>query len=282
MGVIWALSFLGSGGEEGMGMANPYVGTVYQDAWDQGYSWGYYYPDDVNSSAPTAYSQENQAVYREGVLAGAQAGRVAAAGTGGVTGNAHGGGYSASEVALTPSHGVTVVGDPERAVDPNSEGDAYGDGYNAGWYGSEFDDSRYAQGVRHQYATGWNEGAAARKLHGGEHEHGVAVDMMLEAAPHVAGEVIGHALHVGYGGSALGAILGGPDTVIHEASVYLAVCYRADHGASGLEGGAWCGTPTLELNDATAESQDHASAWGHTDHAVHVWYFKDGDWEPWD
>jgi hypothetical protein len=275
-------------------MSNPYTTTQYEETWSQGYSYGYYNPDEASPSPPLAYSPEDAQVYLEGVAAGQQAGSAAATGAGdsGLSGNAGGAGFSGTGTTPSSSDGptpstdgtipeVTIYGDPNAPADPNSGDDAYADGYSAGYYNSGFDDSAYAEAVKPRYSEGYNAGYAAKKVEGsGEHHEGTGEVIAEEGLPHLVGEAIGHLLGVGFGGVVLGAVLGGPDTMLKEAPAYMAVCHRSDHGLSGdavMDGGAWHSEPTMDYNAASSYGGEHGSTWGHGDD-VHIWEFKADAW----
>lgn len=273
-------------------MSNPYAGTGWELAWDQGYSYGWYYPNDTEPEPPSPFADEQAAVYREGAYAGRIA--VAASQQGGMTGNADGAGYSTTGAEEVGSERgpitigeVTVVGDPNAPVDPNSTDDAYAVGYNAGYQGELLDDSAFGEAAKSSYHKGYNEGGALRRTSG--HEHSGAAEVAHGIGEVVVPVIMDHrVLHSLLHGIPLTelllhAISPGGDTMLHPPEAYLAVCYRDDHGLNGdavFDGGAWHGVATLELSDAQSEARDHASQWEH-DGAAHIWvYGNDDEWNP--
>jgi hypothetical protein len=274
-------------------MTNPYTGTAWADAWDQGYSYGYYYPNDTNPAAPAPLVDEQVSAYLEGAAAGRDA--IAAAtgsGEGGMTGNAGGAGYSDVGAEVTSSETgpqtlpeVTIVGDPNAAADPNSADDAYAAGYDAGYNARGEDPSGFAPAAQDAYRRGYNEGGGLHRVQG--HEHSGAEEVAHGTAE-VGGPVImdHFILHGLLGGVPITdlivmALSPGGDTQLNPPDAYMPVCHAEGHGLHGdavFDGGAWHGTVTLELNDATSEASAHASEWGHTD-MVHMWvYDKDNEW----
>jgi hypothetical protein len=277
-------------------MTNPYTGTAYASAWDQGYSYGYYYPNDTNPAAPAPFVDEQVTAYLEGAAAGRDA--IAAAtgsGDGGMTGSAGGAGYSAVGTEVTSSEPsrtvtlpeVTVEGDPHSAVDPNSADDAYAAGWDAGYHTRGEDPSGFAPAVHDAYRRGYNEGGGLHRVEGGEHSdaeeiaHGTAEVAGPAAFEHFVVHGMLHRMMPPVLDLLVMATSPGGDTMLHPPDAYMPVCHMPNHGLSGdavFEGGAWHGTVTLELNDATSEASAHASEWGHTD-MVHMWvYDKDDEW----
>jgi hypothetical protein len=277
-------------------MTNPYTATAYGDAWDQGYSYGYYYPNDTNPSPPTPFVDDQATAYLEGAAAGRDA-IVAATGSGdgGMSGNAGGSGYSA--VGTEPSSSeqgtthtiaeVTIEGDPNAAADPNSADDAYAVGYDAGYHGRLEDPSGFAPAVQDSYKRGYNEGGGLHRTEGHEHSdaeevlHGTAEVGGPAAFDHFVVHGLLHKMMPPVLDLLVMATSPGGDTMLHPPDAYMPVCHSDGHGLSGdavFDGGAWHGTVTLELNDAQSEGSAHASQWGHPD-MVHMWvYDKDNEW----
>jgi hypothetical protein len=275
-------------------MTNPYTGTAYASAWDQGYSYGYYYPNDTNPAAPAPFVDDQVTAYLEGAAAGRDA--IAAAtgsGDGGMTGNAGGAGYSAVGTEQTSSQAdttvtlpeVTVEGDPHAAANPNSADDAYAAGWDDGSHGRMEDPSAYAPAVHDSYKRGYNEGGGLHRTQG--HEHSAGEEVAHGTAEAVGPSIIDHfVLHPLLHGVPITdlivmALSPGGDTQLNPPDAYMPVCEAYGHGLSGdpvFDGGAWHGTVTLELNDADSEASTHASQWGHAD-LVHIWvYDKDNEW----
>ena len=243
-------------------MANPYAGTANEEAWDQGYSYGYHYGA---ADTPAGYTPEQAGVFREGLDAGVyQAEQDAHPGT----------------ATIAP---VTIVGDPNAPADANSGDDAYAAGYTEGYYLKQYNDEPFSDAVKPRYHDGWAQGRAQAELEGKKEGSSLAGEVGETAASHAAPEVISHALHLGPLGLFLGSVLGGNDTILPDAPVFVPLCYRSDHGLNGnavTDAGAWCGTATLDYAGAQGEGSSHASQWGHTDNAVHTWmYFKES-WDP--
>jgi hypothetical protein len=278
-------------------MSNPYAGTTYEDAWNQGYSYGYYYPNDTNPTPPTPLVEQQATAYLEGALAGREA--VAATtgvpdGGGGMSGDAGGAGYSTAGPEQTSSQPgpytlpeTTIVGDPNAPADPNSADDAYAAGYNDGYQGHLEDPSAFAAAVQASYKKGYNEGGGLHRTEGHEHsELGEVAEGTGELlGPAAFDHFIVHGLLHKMAPPVLDLLLTatspGGDTQLNPPDAYLPVCHAKGHGLSGdavFDGGAWHGTVTLELTDAQSEGSGHGSQWGHGE-SVHMWvYDKSNEW----
>jgi hypothetical protein len=180
---------------------------------------------------------------------------------------------------------VTVEGDAERPVDSHSGDDAYADGYSAARRGAQYDDAAYDDAAKVRYRDGWSVGAAEAQLAQPEREAGGLGEVAIGVAELLVPEIVGHLLkRIGPWSTLIGmATSPGGDTTLPPAPVYLPVCHRSDHGLSGdpiLDGGAWSGTATIDYQNARTEATQHADTWQHTDGVVHIWEYRNAQWNP--